>query len=43
MKITGYPGCGCDYEEITATATSCTPLKSRMLEIKKDILQLVVR
>jgi len=25
MIITGYPNCGCGYDQITATTTNCTP------------------
>jgi len=30
ISITGDPGCGSGYEQITVAATSCTPLGRRM-------------
>jgi hypothetical protein len=31
MGITEYPGCGCGYDKLTATATDCTPLSGRLV------------
>jgi hypothetical protein len=36
MRMTRYSGCGCGYEEITATTTDCTSLISTVETNKLD-------
>jgi len=34
MGIIGYPNCRCGYDQITATASGCTPLVSFFSHIR---------